>query len=355
MSEDYKRCTFEEISELALLGETSHCELKNSTFLVEEHPLNQGKSRTGKGPFQDKLREMLSCELGAFANSDGGRLIIGFNDNDKTLDPVPIPAKRGNTLIEKWLEDFVRNSLDPKLEVFNCYSIDTNCSGVVVVVDVPRSEKAPHQSLDMRYYIRQCTSAVQADHWMIEMIRNRRVYPLVKVDMDIEGATVSQVLHSGEPTQLKLYMRLPVTLKNEGSLILKEWAVLFESCYANINNLHPQSIVRRSGQMSVGDGFSSFYVAERCFYPSQEINLELELLLNFKLRDNSLRACWTGMRDLPPHEGGTTDDGVSKWFVLRFTCFMEGPPVKKQWKIYDSDLNGKITEWIRENPRCLER
>ena len=199
MTKPSARYTFEEISQLAQGRERNKLELKNSAWVIVGHPGNQNKRcDCGRSsPIADKssLRaetsRMLAKECGAFANSDGGTLVIGFSDNG-ALDSNAVPEVFENTTkkIDDWIADLLRTSLEPELEGFDCYQVVNTEGKRAVVVEIAASPKAPHQSLlDFCYYTRQEDSARVASHWLIEMIRNRRIDPRLNATLVIDRSS----------------------------------------------------------------------------------------------------------------------------------------------------------------------
>src|SRR5262245_39228840 len=87
--------------------------------------------------FEEKLGKALS----AFANSGGGHLLLGVQD-DGTFDGVPAMTKKGRTTTREWLEQKIPALLDYPLQDFRVHevvpSLPTGIPGgkVVIVIDV---------------------------------------------------------------------------------------------------------------------------------------------------------------------------------------------------------------------------
>lgn len=99
----------------------------------------------------DKVFETLSREITALANSIGGVLIIGVEEdsNRRISDIVPITDDKKH---EAWIEDGLLSRITPSAR-FAIHRIQAD-RGHLLVVDVPPSRNAPHQSADKRYYAR---------------------------------------------------------------------------------------------------------------------------------------------------------------------------------------------------------
>lgn len=108
------------------LGEDSTLELKQIVFrgaqkIIEPHP------------------DGLSDELAAFANANGGTLVLGVDD--KTLTATGIPSEQMETL-KAWLRGIVNDRITPPLEILTENVELPNAAGemvTVIVVSVPRS------------------------------------------------------------------------------------------------------------------------------------------------------------------------------------------------------------------------
>jgi predicted HTH transcriptional regulator len=150
-----------------------------------------------------KLREELAKQMSAFANTGGGNLILGANDRG-LIDGGLRLSWKGHQSTKDWLEDIIPHLTDP--EVIGCRVIDVHRSGNsshieadkgVFVIEIPDSERAPHQStVDLRYYVRLGSKSLPAPHRLIEDIRNRVRHPKIevrKIDINVsrDGSPVA--------------------------------------------------------------------------------------------------------------------------------------------------------------------
>jgi predicted HTH transcriptional regulator len=75
--------------------------------------------KSGRLLNDSKFRDKLAKVLSAFANSGGGQLLLGVN-NDGTFDGVQ--PLQGNTPIREWIEQIIPNLLNPE---WPCRTIHT--------------------------------------------------------------------------------------------------------------------------------------------------------------------------------------------------------------------------------------
>ena len=131
-----------------------------------------------------KVRQELSADISAFANSGGGYIIFGIS-NDGTIDGGVSKSLKGST--HEWLDSIVSGLVEYRLPKYRIKVIEPQRpdsqitpGNAVYVVQIPDSEAAPHQAKDGRYYARMNGHNEIAPHWLVEDIRGRRRNPLLE-------------------------------------------------------------------------------------------------------------------------------------------------------------------------------
>jgi len=134
-----------------------------------------------------KFEEKLGKALSAFANSGGGHLLLGVQD-DGTFDGVSPVTKKGKTTTREWLEQKIPALLDRPLQDFRVHEVvPSSPSGipagnVVIVIDVGDSNLAPHQSTSNHiYYFRTGGHSMPAPHFYLDILWRRVTFPTGKV------------------------------------------------------------------------------------------------------------------------------------------------------------------------------
>ena len=98
----------------------------------------------------------VSKDVTAFANSEGGIIIYGVID-DKHL-PIEIDEGYDPKIITKErLEQIIMDNIKPKIEGIIINQIEIggkHDARVVYVVSIPKSERAPHQASNKKFYVR---------------------------------------------------------------------------------------------------------------------------------------------------------------------------------------------------------
>jgi len=154
---------------------------------------------------EDSVRDELAKQLSAFANTGGGQIIYGLTNAGAVDNGGIARSVRGRQPTKEWLENVIPNLTDFEIVGFNVYEIPPKATGSslapdksIYVVDVPDSERAPHQSRrDLKYYIRLGGNSQPAPHRLIEDIRNRARHPALDVhDLQVANATASGAVNA---------------------------------------------------------------------------------------------------------------------------------------------------------------
>lgn len=172
---------------------------------------------------EDEVLNELAKQLSAFANASGGQIIYGVANNG-TVDAGGVALSvKGRHSTKEWLEDVIPKLTEFEIVGFNVYEIgpsagSSKISGgkAIFVVDVPASDRAPHQSKrDLKYYIRLAGKSHPAPHRMIEDIRNRQKHPLLELaSMQIRAINLPIKIPSPE----QQFLGLPPSIDGEGDL-----------------------------------------------------------------------------------------------------------------------------------------
>ena len=156
------------------VGELSYLEYKESRWLT----------------LDEKWRQDISKYLSAFANYEGGYLVIGAVDPVRAGailldDGVSLDINGG---IVQWLENVLPDLVERPLDHIDVWAVTARSAQSairpnhsVIVVHVRPSEGAPHQARDGKYYTRHGSRLKSLGHRAITDIARRRKHPNVKV------------------------------------------------------------------------------------------------------------------------------------------------------------------------------
>lgn len=138
-----------------------------------------------------KCLDRLSEYVSAFANYDGGYLVIGVK-NPKT--GYPLETDEGVALnikpdLKGWLEDIIPNLTDPPVQRLNVHLVTDSAmmspvaGSALVVIHIQPSDAAPHQARDHKYYTRIGTRLGSIGHQAVLDIINRKRNPVVRTEI----------------------------------------------------------------------------------------------------------------------------------------------------------------------------
>jgi hypothetical protein len=141
-------------------------------------------------------RNEMAKDVSAFANSDGGILIYGVIESNNL--PVSKDSGVDHTVYSReWLEQVISSNITPKIDNIRIVSIPVSSSNSIYCVEVQKSDRAPHQAPDKKYYKRFNFQSVPMEDYEINDVRSRQqiVVPLMNFDVEIEhGVVVSMVV-----------------------------------------------------------------------------------------------------------------------------------------------------------------
>lgn len=142
------------------------------------------------------VRNELSKQISAFANTGGGTIVYGVADapagGSRMVDPnggVSLSIKSGT---KEWLEDIIPQLVDLPLTRFNVYVVlgGGPTSGIaagkgLILVEIPESENAPHQANDHKYYARVGGKSRPIQHRLVLDIMGRIKHPKMNVTCEV--------------------------------------------------------------------------------------------------------------------------------------------------------------------------
>lgn len=128
----------------------------------------------------------IAKSISAMANSDGGIIIYGLCDNDKDQAPDEIDWIKDPKKEEK-IHQVVNSRISPQIEGIKTILIENtkNKNEFVIIVDVPKSEIAPHQDSmnkdEKRFWRRRGSIITQMDFCEIEDLFFKRKRPKLEI------------------------------------------------------------------------------------------------------------------------------------------------------------------------------
>jgi hypothetical protein len=244
---------------------------------------------------ESKVLSELAKQLSAFANTGGGRILYGVTDAGQVDNGGVSQLIKGRQSAKDWLESIIPTLTDYEIAGVNVYQISGQNPGspihqgkALFVVDVPDSERAPHQSKrDLLYYVRLGGTSRPAPHRLIEDIRNRARHPDIKViqwelydarSMNAESRHDTRRQFTTLNADVSLDVRL--TLRNLGRIMARNACLLVEGGGATIEQQDYPSIVKSRPAPCGGVYWEWLHP----IYPEMEINFSLSCGLHLEKR-----------------------------------------------------------------------
>lgn len=192
---------------------TEDLEYEDIEYLVESRKQQEGYTLDYKKSIgnPDKAKNELAKDISSFANSGGGFLIIGINDDLKIQGVDRIIR---NKSIDEWINQVVSTNIEPNVFYLDPKLVAVpDSEKVIVVIEIPESSKKPHMVNELfTYFVRINDSSKKANHSqvrdMFEFSRNRTndfnefldTRNLQKIENPTFGQNVSSLnLHSEVP------------------------------------------------------------------------------------------------------------------------------------------------------------
>ena len=161
-------------------------ETENDLKELVENNIEENTNLEYKDPDSLKDKKELAKDICAMANSDGGLIIYGLCEEDKNHKPTKIKWIEKHQEKER-IEQILQTNVTPKIDVKIKTISNVDNSKFVLVVEVPKSDEAPHQDhsdKDKRtYWRRNGYTTREMEHYEIEDLFFKRKRPLLRIGL----------------------------------------------------------------------------------------------------------------------------------------------------------------------------
>lgn len=103
------------------------------------------------GKLPDKQKDKFMKEIAAFANTNGGTIVIGMQEDENRLPVKLSGAGLAMADFDNWLSSFrqlVLSRIRPHLHGVECVPVELDDNNIVIVIYVPKSYARPHSFWD---------------------------------------------------------------------------------------------------------------------------------------------------------------------------------------------------------------
>lgn len=121
----------------------------------------------------DRKKSDIAKDVSAFANSDGGIIIYGMNEENHK--PKELSFVDGNLYNKEWLENVIDGNIQQRISDIEIFPIriDNLIEKTVYIVKIPSSLHAPHMSSDKKFYRRFNFKSVPMEEYETRLLYGR--------------------------------------------------------------------------------------------------------------------------------------------------------------------------------------
>ena len=124
----------------------------------------------------DKKKAEIAKDVSAFANSDGGIIVYGIEEQEHKAHALSYID--GNTYTKEWLEQVIQDNIQRRIEGLEIFPIrDNDVTKSIYIVKIPRSSNTPHMSADKCYYKRNNFRSVKMEEYEVRDLFYRESTP----------------------------------------------------------------------------------------------------------------------------------------------------------------------------------
>ncbi len=191
--------------------------------------LQQGENSSIEFKRSDVKADVLAREIVAFANTSGGTILLGVED-DGTVSGVMDDFNR-----EEWVANICRVNVVPAIDA----SIVNVTMGIhrILAVEVPKGPDKPYQTLDGKYLVRiGSTNRTASQSELMRLFQSAGVFHFDLTG--VKGTSVADInLASLEDYFLRYEVNLPQESDTERIRLLKNTDILTDTAEATVGGL----------------------------------------------------------------------------------------------------------------------
>jgi hypothetical protein len=138
----------------------------------------------------------ISKDVSAMANSAGGTIIYGINEQKSSNGPIILDPVDPAQISIEWLEQVIDSGIQRRIPGLRIHRIGlkSSPSRVVYVVSIPPSNLAPHIASDHRFHKRLGTTTAMMEEYEVRDVSRRLDAPALEVFLPMALAPPSLVI-----------------------------------------------------------------------------------------------------------------------------------------------------------------
>ena len=178
-------------------------------------------------------KKEIAKDISAFANSDGGLIFYGINEEDHVATSLSFID--GRVYTKEWLENVIIANIQPRIEGLDIFPIrfEGDLEKTIYVVKIPQSLSLPHISSDKKYYRRFNFQSVPMEEYEIRSLYFRQR------ESDISVYAVAVKCMDREERENKNHVfYIEIQIANDGKFISNNYKVAcnISNCFDIIIN-----------------------------------------------------------------------------------------------------------------------
>ncbi len=170
--------------------------------------IEQGENQFIEFKLQEVRPDSIAKEMAAFANTQGGTILIGVNDQSV------ICGVDDSKNWEEWVSNISRNNIIPAIQV-DCFCVEIK-GKKIVVIDIPKGGDKPYQTNKNLYHIRiGSTSRVASQAELMRMFQHAGMF-----HYDMTGVEHTALKHLNMTAVSSYFQRYEIDIEDEKDLTL---------------------------------------------------------------------------------------------------------------------------------------
>jgi len=158
----------------------------------------------------------LCINVSALANSAGGQIIFGINENKKTGGPIEVDqGVVDRTITRDWIGQILNSNIQPRLTAYSIDPVDLHNGQLGFIISVPQSLTGPHQAPDKRYYKRFALEVRAMEDYEVRDVMARATSPYLLPSLTFDGREITSYGFGASNPDISDRIPINVVLRNE--------------------------------------------------------------------------------------------------------------------------------------------
>lgn len=299
------------------------------------------------GKLSDKSKDKFMKEVAAFANTNGGIIVIGMQEDDNRLPATLSGAGLTISDYDNWLSSFrqlVLSRIRPHLHGVECKPVELECGDIAIIISIPKSIARPHSFWDGNkdeFFIRYANGITYMD---IDDLKKGFLF-LLSLQNQIQQFKKDRI-------SMILSNECIGNINNKAKLVLHiipEWSFELGN-YIDITNISRDSNFRPIS----GNGWDYRYNADGFYmysnnYETHNVDTYAQLFHNGIIEATEIRLI-SGFKENLMFDLKEVQGAIIK-AVSRYEYILQKHNIPKPWHIFITILNAKgyKTTWDHFN------